>query len=106
MSGSADVPLAPSAVVRDSRTPITEELAGRVAVDPVDGGTESADRLLICIIVLACAMTGWRPGRAWLLLLTGGLVRVVGDSVYQYAFTRAATAPVPRSTEGDVALLG
>jgi diguanylate cyclase (GGDEF)-like protein len=43
-----------------------------------------ADLLLVCVVVLAFALTNWRPGRAWTLLLCGTLVQVVGDSFYQY----------------------
>jgi len=43
-----------------------------------------ADLLLVCVVVLAFALTNWRPGRTWTLLLCGTLVQVVGDSFYQY----------------------
>ncbi|MGZ8717430.1 MAG: bifunctional diguanylate cyclase/phosphodiesterase, partial [Gaiellaceae bacterium] len=43
------------------------------------------DVLLLSLIVGAFSLTGWRPGRAWLLLGASLAVSALADSVYLYA---------------------
>ncbi len=43
-----------------------------------------ADGALICLAVVAFALTGWRPGRMWTLLGASLVVIAVADSIYTY----------------------
>ena len=43
-----------------------------------------ADLLLVLLVVGFFAVTGWRPGRAWLLLGGGLLLQAVADTVYLF----------------------
>jgi two-component system cell cycle response regulator len=42
------------------------------------------DILLLALIIFVCVITGWRPGRAWLLLGAAFLVNAIGDGIYLY----------------------
>ena len=42
------------------------------------------DLILIVFVFGAFALTGWRPGRAWLLILLGFSVTAVADSIYLF----------------------
>jgi len=53
------------------------------------------DVLLLSIVVGVFALSGWRPGRTWLLLGLGLMCQVVADSVF--LFEEAADAYVPGS---------
>jgi diguanylate cyclase (GGDEF)-like protein len=73
----------------------TAAIAAAVLVDPVvraSGGYSSAaatdlayvlgDLVLLVFVVAVFGLTGWRPGRAWLLLGVGFLLAGVGDTVF------------------------
>ncbi len=51
------------------------------------------DLLLLAFALGALAMTGWRPGRVWLLIAAALLVTAVADSAYLYL---TATDTLPR----------
>src|SRR6185312_12678445 len=42
------------------------------------------DLLLLVFTIGAIGMTGWRPGRVWLLIAAAMLVSAIADSVYLY----------------------
>ena len=42
------------------------------------------DLVLIVFVFGVFALTGWRPGRAWLLILLGFSVTAVADSIYLF----------------------
>jgi diguanylate cyclase (GGDEF)-like protein len=42
------------------------------------------DVTLVCLVVWALAVTGWRPGRRWSLIVAGLLVFSLSDCVYLY----------------------
>jgi two-component system cell cycle response regulator len=42
------------------------------------------DIVLLALLIFVFAVTGWRPGRAWLLIGAGLLLNTVGDAVYLY----------------------
>ena len=42
------------------------------------------DALLLALVAGAFSLTSWRPGRAWLLLITGLVVLAAADSIYLY----------------------
>jgi diguanylate cyclase (GGDEF)-like protein len=63
----------------------------QAVLDQVGGSPEAiatnlayplGDALLIALVVLVAGMSGWRPGREWLLIGLGLVVFFVGDSVY------------------------
>ena len=43
-----------------------------------------ADLMLLAIVIAAFGMTGWRPGRVWLLLGLGLGAMAVSDGIYLY----------------------
>ena len=43
-----------------------------------------ADVLLVLLVIGFLAVTGWRPGRAWLLLGSGLLIQALADAVYLF----------------------
>src|SRR3954454_4227198 len=45
------------------------------------------DLVLLSLVVGVIAMTGWRPGRAWLLIGAGLLVASASDAIYVYQVT-------------------
>lgn len=47
-----------------------------------------ADGLLVAIVVGAFSLTGWRPGRAWLVLGAGLAVMAAADSIYLYQIAK------------------
>jgi two-component system cell cycle response regulator len=51
------------------------------------------DALLIALVVLVFGMSGWRPGRAWLLLGLGFLLFFAGDSVYLVQTAQGTYSP-------------
>jgi diguanylate cyclase (GGDEF)-like protein len=53
------------------------------------------DVLLLCFVVLASALAGWRPGRAWVLIGVGAALSAVADAIYQYL---ESTAGYPSGT--------
>ncbi|HXH95631.1 MAG TPA: diguanylate cyclase, partial [Gaiellaceae bacterium] len=42
------------------------------------------DIVLLALLIFVFAVTGWRPGRAWMLIGAGLLLNTVGDAVYLY----------------------
>jgi two-component system cell cycle response regulator len=64
--------------------PVRRATTGSTAVVATTLGYPVCDLLLLVIVVLAFAVSGWRPGRAW-WLLGGGLVSMAtADSIYAY----------------------
>ena len=42
------------------------------------------DLILLALVVAALALSGWRPGRAWLLLAIGLALSAIADTAYLY----------------------
>jgi diguanylate cyclase (GGDEF)-like protein len=61
---------------------IIREAGGEPLVVAVNLAYPIADLLLIATVVCVFGITGWRPGRAWLLLGLGILGNSVADAVY------------------------
>jgi two-component system cell cycle response regulator len=44
----------------------------------------AGDLLLLCSVGVALGITGWRPGRAWMLLALSLVLTSIGDAIYTY----------------------
>jgi diguanylate cyclase (GGDEF)-like protein len=80
-------------------------LAAAIVLEPVVGsthGTLSAfvtnlayplgDLVLTVFVLGVCVLTGWRPGRTWLLIAVGFGVLAVADSIYLFQVAEGAYA--------------
>jgi len=72
-------------------------LAAAIVLPPIIGGAHSeigsvtislaypiGDILLLIFTISALGMTGWRPGRVWLLIAASMLLNAIADSTYLY----------------------
>ncbi len=64
--------------------PIIAGASGNVASVAVALAYPIADLLLLIFTIGALGMTGWRPGRVWLLIAASMLLTAVADSTYLY----------------------
>jgi two-component system, cell cycle response regulator len=62
---------------------VLDATQGNTAVVAVSTAYPAGDAVLLAFTALAFALTGWRPGRAWILLGGGTLLTAVVDCVYQ-----------------------
>jgi two-component system, cell cycle response regulator len=51
------------------------------------------DILLLMFTIVALGMTGWRPGRVWLLIAASMLLNAIADSAYVYETATGAHTP-------------
>ena len=56
------------------------------------------DILLIGMVTAIVALTGWRPGRTWALLLVGMAVMAFADIVYTLQWTSETFRPATGSS--------
>ena len=74
-------------------TPVLESTSGGLAAVATNLAYPLGDLLLISFVVGIFALTGWRPGGAW-LLIGGGLVTLaVADSLYLYRVATESYEP-------------
>ena len=74
-------------------TPVLESTSGGLAAVATNLAYPLGDVLLISFVVGIFALTGWRPGGAW-LLIGGGLVTLaVADSLYLYRVVMESYEP-------------
>ncbi len=64
--------------------PIVEGASGDVASVAVSLAYPIGDILLLIFTIVALGITGWRPGRVWLLIAASMLLNAIADSVYLY----------------------
>ncbi len=64
--------------------PIVESATGDVASVVVSLAYPIGDILLLIFTIGALGVTGWRPGRVWLLIAASMLLSAIGDSTYVY----------------------
>jgi len=69
--------------------PIVSHAHGDIGSVAVSLASPIGDLLLLVFTVGAIGMTGWRPGRVWLLIAIAMLASAVADSVYLYATATA-----------------
>jgi diguanylate cyclase len=62
--------------------PMIDAGGGDTAAVAVTASYQGLDVVLLGMVVAVCALTGWRPGRAWLVLGAAILAITVGDSMY------------------------
>jgi hypothetical protein len=63
---------------------VVKNLAGSLSVVATNLAYPLADVVLIGFVVGACALLGWRPGRAWAVLGLGFVALVIADSIYVF----------------------
>jgi diguanylate cyclase (GGDEF)-like protein len=64
--------------------PIVDGAHGNVGSVAVALAYPVADLLLLIFTIAALGMTGWRPGRVWLLIAASMLLTAIADSTYLY----------------------
>ena len=64
--------------------PIVAEAHGDAATVAVTLAYPIGDLLLLIFTIGALGMTGWRPGRVWLLIAASMLLNAIADSTYLY----------------------
>ncbi len=64
--------------------PIIDGARGEVASVAVSLAYPIGDILLLIFTIGALGVTGWRPGRVWLLIAASMLLNAVADSIYVY----------------------
>lgn len=64
--------------------PIVDSATGDVASVVVSLAYPIGDILLLIFTIGALGMTGWRPGRVWLLIAAAMLLSAIADSTYAY----------------------
>lgn len=64
--------------------PIIDQTHGDVASVAVSLAYPIGDLLLLIFTIGALGMTGWRPGRVWLLIAASMLLNAIADSIYLY----------------------
>jgi two-component system cell cycle response regulator len=64
--------------------PIVEHTHGSVASGAVSLAYPIGDLLLLIFTIGALGMTGWRPGRVWLLIAASMLLNAIADTAYLY----------------------
>lgn len=65
--------------------PVLSSTDGDPLTVAVTLGYPVADLLLLCIVGIALALTGWRPDRTWSLIATSFVLTAVADAMYAYA---------------------
>jgi two-component system, cell cycle response regulator len=70
--------------------PIVEHTHGNMGSVAVSLAYPIGDLLLLAFTVGAIGLTGWRPGRVWLLIAAAMLASSVADSVYLYQTATAS----------------
>ncbi len=81
---------------------------GRVVADAVNLGYPVGDLVLLMFVAVAYSLSGWRPGRAWLLLGAGVTVSAGADMVFVYQVahgTYVAGTVLDAMWPGSMALL-
>ena len=73
--------------------PIVEGAHGDVASVAVSLAYPIGDILLLIFTIGALGMTGWRPGRVWLLIAASMLLTAIADSVYVYETATGTYTP-------------
>jgi len=73
--------------------PILESAHGDVVSVAVTLAYPIGDILLLIFTIVALGMTGWRPGRVWLLIAASMLLSAIADSVYLYQTAIDAYTP-------------
>ena len=64
--------------------PIVEHTHGDVASVAISLAYPIGDMLLLIFTIGALGMTGWRPGRVWLLIAASMLLNAIADTTYLY----------------------
>ena len=64
--------------------PIVDDAHGDVGSVAVALAYPIGDLLLLIFTIAALGMTGWRPGRVWLLIAASMLLTAIADSTYLY----------------------
>src|ERR1700722_8547312 len=64
--------------------PILERAGGSIGTMAVELSYPLGDLLLLIFTIGALGMTGWRPGRVWLLIAASMLLNAIADSIYLY----------------------
>ena len=72
--------------------PIVAHAHGNVGSVAISLAYPIGDLLLLVFTVGAIGMTGWRPGRVWLLIAAAMLASAIADSVYLYQTATATYA--------------
>jgi two-component system cell cycle response regulator len=70
--------------------PIVDAGSGSAAAIATNLAYPVGDLLLLAFVVAAIALTGWRPGRMWLLLGAGLLLSVIADSWYLFVVAKGS----------------
>ncbi len=73
--------------------PILESAHGDTASVAVSLAYPIGDMLLLIFTIFALGITGWRPGRVWLLIAASMLLSAIADSVYLYQTATNAYTP-------------
>jgi diguanylate cyclase (GGDEF)-like protein len=73
--------------------PIIEGAHGDVGTVAVTLAYPIGDLLLLIFTIGALGMTGWRPGRVWLLIAASMLLNAIADSTYLYQTATHAYRP-------------
>ena len=79
-----------SAIVLD---PVIEATHGTTASVATNLAYPVGDLLLIVFVFGVFALTGWRPGRAWMLIGLGLAVTAVADSIYLFRIAEGTYEP-------------
>jgi diguanylate cyclase len=64
--------------------PVVDSTHGSLAAVATNLAYPFGDLILIVFVFGVFALTGWRPGRAWLLILLGFALTAVADSIYLF----------------------
>src|ERR1700704_1828216 len=64
--------------------PILEHTSGNLATVATNLAYPLGDMLLLGFVVLAVALTGWRPGWVWVLIAVSFAVNALADTVYLF----------------------
>ncbi len=72
---------------------VLQSASGSAAAVATNLAYPLGDVILLALIVGAFSLTGWRPGRAWLVLGAGLAVNSVGDSVYLFQVANGTYQP-------------
>jgi diguanylate cyclase (GGDEF)-like protein len=64
--------------------PVVHASGGYASMAATDLAYSLGDLILVVFVVAVFGLTGWRPGRAWLLLGAGFLLTAIADTVFLY----------------------
>ena len=73
--------------------PITDHAHGNVASVAISLAYPIGDLLLLIFTIVALGITGWRPGRVWLLIAASMLLNTIADTTYLYQTATGAYRP-------------